>query len=216
MKKIFTLIAAAIMAVSVSAQGTYQFESSDAIKAGTTVDAVPNCTLTFGAEGGADFKAVKANESVEGFTGFTEGHGQNGTFADGVAGGTFYELKPAQSGVITVAVVLNANKAFFVYEDGTALADFDGIKKDEKFYGTFTFNVVGGKTYDVLCTGSKLGFYGFTYEVTGGPVTGISNIATDENAPVEYYNLQGVRVANPANGIFFKRQGNKVEKVIVK
>ena len=38
----------------------------------------------------------------------------------------------------------------------------------------------------------------------------------DENAPVEYYNLQGVRVANPANGIFIKRQGSKVTKIYVK
>ena len=37
----------------------------------------------------------------------------------------------------------------------------------------------------------------------------------DENAPVEYFNLQGVKVANPENGIFIKRQGKKVEKVIM-
>lgn len=38
----------------------------------------------------------------------------------------------------------------------------------------------------------------------------------DENAPVEYYNLQGVRVANPSNGIFIVRQGNKVSKRVIK
>ena len=37
----------------------------------------------------------------------------------------------------------------------------------------------------------------------------------DENAPVEYFNLQGVKVDNPENGIFIKRQGKKVEKVIM-
>lgn len=35
-----------------------------------------------------------------------------------------------------------------------------------------------------------------------------------ENAEAVYYNLQGVRVANPENGIFIKVAGNKVEKVI--
>ena len=40
--------------------------------------------------------------------------------------------------------------------------------------------------------------------------------ATSNNAPVEYFNLQGVRVSNPENGLFIRRQGNKVEKVIVK
>jgi hypothetical protein len=46
--------------------------------------------------------------------------------------------------------------------------------------------------------------------------TSVSNIAVDENAPVEYYNLQGVRVANPSNGIYIQRQGNQAKKVLVK
>lgn len=36
----------------------------------------------------------------------------------------------------------------------------------------------------------------------------------DNDAPVEYYNLQGVRVANPENGLYIMRQGSKVTKVI--
>ncbi len=47
-------------------------------------------------------------------------------------------------------------------------------------------------------------------------VTGIEDITVDENAPVEYYNLQGVRVENPANGLYIRRQGNKATKVLVK
>ena len=38
----------------------------------------------------------------------------------------------------------------------------------------------------------------------------------DENAPVEYFNLQGVRVAEPAAGLYIRRQGNNVAKVMVK
>lgn len=47
--------------------------------------------------------------------------------------------------------------------------------------------------------------------------TAIKNVSADfdENAPVEYFNLQGVRVENPANGLYIKRQGNKVAKVIL-
>ncbi len=40
--------------------------------------------------------------------------------------------------------------------------------------------------------------------------------AVDENAPVEYYNLQGIRVANPENGIYIVKQGKKVSKHIFK
>ncbi len=37
----------------------------------------------------------------------------------------------------------------------------------------------------------------------------------DENAPVEYFNLQGIRVANPENGVFIRRQGSSVSKVVL-
>lgn len=43
---------------------------------------------------------------------------------------------------------------------------------------------------------------------------GVEGIEIDENAPVEYFNLQGVRVENPANGLYIMRQGDKVVKVI--
>ena len=48
--------------------------------------------------------------------------------------------------------------------------------------------------------------------------TGVGNIAiADENAPAEYFNLQGVRVANPVSGgLYIVRQGGKVSKTIVK
>jgi hypothetical protein len=48
------------------------------------------------------------------------------------------------------------------------------------------------------------------------PVSGIEEVGADENAPVEYFNLQGVRVANPSAGIYVRRQGSKVEKVYIK
>ena len=36
----------------------------------------------------------------------------------------------------------------------------------------------------------------------------------DANAPVEYFNLQGVKVANPEGGVFIRRQGASVTKVV--
>lgn len=45
--------------------------------------------------------------------------------------------------------------------------------------------------------------------------TAITEVETDNtDAPVEYFNLQGVRVDNPSNGLFIRRQGSKVTKVI--
>lgn len=56
----------------------------------------------------------------------------------------------------------------------------------------------------------------FTFAVAS--TSGVEAIEPIENlnAPVEYYNLQGVKVANPSNGIFIKVQGNKATKVLVK
>ena len=46
---------------------------------------------------------------------------------------------------------------------------------------------------------------------------GIEGVEIDSNnAPAVYYNLQGVKVANPENGVFIKVQGGKVSKVLVK
>lgn len=47
--------------------------------------------------------------------------------------------------------------------------------------------------------------------------TGIENIAIDNaDAPVEYFNLQGARIANPTAGFVIRRAGNVVEKIFVK
>ena len=50
-----------------------------------------------------------------------------------------------------------------------------------------------------------------------GVSTGVESVSEDDvNAPVEYFNLQGVRVENPQNGLYIVRQGNKVSKQIIR
>ena len=59
-----------------------------------------------------------------------------------------------------------------------------------------------------------------TWEIKNVKVTGLSGvndvIAEDADAPVVYYNLQGVRVDNPANGLYIRVQGKKATKVLVR
>lgn len=43
----------------------------------------------------------------------------------------------------------------------------------------------------------------------------ITEVNAELNAPTVYYNLQGVKVANPTNGIFIKKQGNTTLKVVL-
>lgn len=60
----------------------------------------------------------------------------------------------------------------------------------------------------------------YTGSLNGGDESGIEDIVTDnvdENAPVEYYNLQGIRLSEPAAGqIVIRRQGSKVSKILVR
>ncbi|MDE7411267.1 MAG: chitobiase/beta-hexosaminidase C-terminal domain-containing protein, partial [Paramuribaculum sp.] len=58
---------------------------------------------------------------------------------------------------------------------------------------------------------------GFTVKYTNG-LGAIEEIGVDANAPVEFYNLQGVRVSSDvvAPGIYVVRQGSKAMKVLVK
>ena len=87
-----------------------------------------------------------------------------------------------------------------------------------------SFSVQTGKGWDgnVLSflaggvTGKNIAFSN-VFLATPKAADGIEGVAVDnENAPVVYYNLQGVEVANPTAGLYIKVQGNNVEKVLVK
>lgn len=56
---------------------------------------------------------------------------------------------------------------------------------------------------------------GKSYFVTIGEEGAVEAINAS-NGTVEYYNLQGVRVANPQGGIFIVREGNKVYKKVIR
>ena len=54
------------------------------------------------------------------------------------------------------------------------------------------------------------------YKITSDDITGIKDVKHPEvDAPVEYYNLQGVRVTNPEKGLYIKRQGSTATKVVL-
>lgn len=84
-----------------------------------------------------------------------------------------------------------------------------------------TYTVEKGKVVSFICANADQSKVSVPYTFTiaaDGTVTGIEAVETEEaeNAPVEWYTMQGVRVAEPADGLFIRKQGNKVTKVIVK
>lgn len=55
-----------------------------------------------------------------------------------------------------------------------------------------------------------------TISITEDTGTGIADIADETDAQTEWFTLSGVKVAQPANGVFVKRQGKKTVKVLVR
>lgn len=100
------------------------------------------------------------------------------------------------------------------YEGATAKEWPDGL--------SFSSGYVWTPTQDTnvfyLENNAESGMVAFTYAkvVFSNTPTGINGISSDLDAPVEYYNLNGVRVYEPADGIFIRRQGSKVSKVVLK
>lgn len=88
--------------------------------------------------------------------------------------------------------------------------------------------VIGGINDNIEPTRLPVGNYKFTItsDANGNKTlskgdatiqTGVENVADDNaDAPVEYYTLQGIRVMEPAAGIYLRRQGTAVTKILVK
>ena len=52
--------------------------------------------------------------------------------------------------------------------------------------------------------------------IIGKDLSGVEETLVDDvDTPAEYYNLNGVRVENPENGVYIKRQGGKATKVVM-
>ena len=174
---------------------TYAVQEGETHPSGEVVAVTSNgtevATLTFGEADGAEFQAGAADSHIDGFVAYTPGNGVNGN----KPGGTFYTIKPAYDGKVTIGVVLNAGKNFFIEEDGTALEAFNGITVDEKYYGTYDIDVKGGSSYKIYCAGSKLGFYGFIYSGTissqAEPIYIETDLTDQFGALTEYTNWVG-------------------------
>ena len=80
---------------------------------------------------------------------------------------------------------------------------------DVTLNGTISAAGVVEMTIDVLWEGTPI-----KCTFTTNKETGVENVIVTEEGVVEYYNLQGVKVANPSNGVFIRVQGGKATKVV--
>lgn len=100
----------------------------------------------------------------------------------------------------------SAGEEILLDEDGTYVSYWTNSNTNttlaENFEGTISFTLPASEEGLEVKFASK--------------GAGIDSVVVEEDAPVVYYNLQGVKVANPENGVYIMRQGDKATKVLVK
>ena len=93
----------------------------------------------------------------------------------------------------------------FIDNDEIDLAAYNGKKMQFAYKYTSTATKSGTwEVKEIMLTGTNTG------------VGIVDAIEDDVNAPVRYFNLQGVEIANPTEGLFIRVQGKKATKVIIR
>ena len=127
-----------------------------------------------------------------------------------------------------IELVPDGTNTHCYFSFNTTTGSWDDVNKAARFGAATSDELISaGQTATVTNGGSNPnawqilpGIYNFTVNLkemtllVEAVATGIESIEADENAPAVYYNLQGIKVANPSEGIFIKVQGNKVTKVV--
>ncbi len=107
----------------------------------------------------------------------------------------------------------------------TAAVSGDHIKPNAKTIWSSSDEAIATVDAEGLVTAVAEGTATITAANCGGEATckvivskmsGIEDVTVDGADDAEYFNLQGVRVENPAPGLYIKRQGNKATKVIIR
>lgn len=80
--------------------------------------------------------------------------------------------------------------------------------------GKFVIEIVNNCPSDATSNKDRTAIWNLTWTAYSSAIDAVE--AAEADAPVEFFNLQGVRVTAPANGIFIRRQGTKVEKVVIR
>lgn len=64
--------------------------------------------------------------------------------------------------------------------------------------------------------GEKLADRAASVMLVNADTTGVIDVTVSGEGEIEYFNLQGVRVANPESGLYIRRQGNQVSKIYLR
>lgn len=136
--------------------------------------------------------------------------------------GTFEPKEVAAADITTALVnsVVLVKNVVFDAATPASKTNFTGKvgETELSFRNNYELASVEAGTYDVTIVVTIFNNAPSLYVVNYTPSqsSAITDITADENAPVEYFNLQGIRVANPENGLYIRRQGSNVSKVLIR
>lgn len=157
----------------------------------------------------AEIKLTSNNESVA--TAWEWGEGYEDWYALLDANGDALELKGERTDgsniVIYDPVIITADGGY-LYAYVKKLDTSDG-KNEYNYYADINICAYPEDNDD-----GDYFYLSFYFDKAEG--SAVEAVASESNAPVEFYNLNGVRVVNPSNGIFIRKQGGDVKKVIIK
>ena len=181
-------------------EGNFVVLSYDNI-AVSRADASQGAAVTLSEDG--DIVLEEGQNSIDEFEVVLSGTTFNGKSGFYLYGGVDNGVEKNRHYLGTPAFVTNETAAEFYVDDEALLRYADG---DYLAY-------VGGAFVKSADSAGAVSLYvndsGVTTDVEAVEIE-------DADAPVEYYNLQGVRVANQQNGLSIVRQGNKVSKQIIR
>lgn len=152
-------------------------------------------------------------EALKGNDGFVDLKGEIAESAH-----TFYEFKIPLSTLGVTKDYIKNNGIGVMYIDKYGTSPVGGTPYDPSYFD----NAKDEYSYGDNTSKEKEDEDIITYKPArvGKASSAVENIFTessaDADAPVEYYNIQGMRVINPAAGIYIKKQGNKVFKVYIR
>lgn len=149
---------------------------------------------------------------------------------DAPAGTYEVEYQVSNQSLTPMEIKFNATSAEPIAGKGTdywygdAGADFnnyDNLKKAVFTVGDDGKLAITMTKHTSADTQNRFAFKSFILKYHGtnsslGGVEGIDADAFDADAPAEYYNLQGIRVAEPTTGLYIVRQGSKVSKQLIR
>jgi len=150
--------------------------------------------------------------------------------ADAPAGTYEVEYQVSNQSLTPMEIMFNTTVAEPIagkgqdYWYGDAASDFnnyDNLKKAVFTVGDDGQLAITMTKHTSADTQNRFAFKSFILKYHGknsslGSVEGIETDAFDADAPAEYYNLQGIRVAEPTTGLYIVRQGSNVSKQLIR